>query len=159
MPQFPSFLVCITYRLSGLQRPSLYTERNTSIHMRDQRPSMYWLTSREDILSCLRRTTHPSEKDWVFFVLLRRGLGAEHGKRAVTDGKGSLNKPLRVEAPPNKAFEKYNSRGFFSEFYSSFNLVRRGRDPSIHCKKLFFLTLIKTIPKTMFKESVLKKKV
>ena len=66
---------------------------------------------REDILSCLRRTTHPSEKDWVFFVLLRRGLGAEHGKRAVTDGKGSLNKPLHVEASPNKAFEKYNPRG------------------------------------------------
>ena len=65
------------------------------------------------------------------------------GKRAVTDGKGSLNKPLHVEAPTNKAFEKYNPRGFFSEFYSSFNLVSRGRGPSIQSKKVFVLNTFK----------------
>ena len=110
-----------------------------------QRPSTYWSTyvKRGWYPLFLTLNNPPLRKGPGLLSTARRGLGAEHGKRTVTDGKGSLNKPFHVEAPPNKTFEKYNPRGFFSEFYSSFNLVSRGRGPSIQSKKVFVLNTFK----------------
>ena len=142
-----------------LTTPStLYWEKYLKTHARSTPINVLTYVKRGYPL-LLTSNNPPLRKGLGLLCTTKRGLGAENGKRAVTDGKGSLNKPLHVEAPPNKTFEKYNPRGFFSEFYSSFNLFPRGCDPSIHCKKLYFLTLLKTVPKTMFKESVLKKKV
>ena len=152
---YVSRIVCLAYSAPH------FILREIPKDTRHQRPSTYWSTyvKRGWYPLFLTLNNPPLRKGPRLLSTARRGLGAEHGKRTVTDGKGSLNKPLHVEAPPNKTFEKYNPRGFFSEFYSSFNLFPRGCDPSIHCKKLYFLTLLKTVPKTMFKESVLKKKV
>ena len=105
-----------------------------------QRPSTDWSTyvKRGWYPLFLTLNNPPLRKGPGLLSTARRGLGAEDGKGTVTDRKGSLNKPLHVEAPTNKAFEKYNPRGFFSEFYSSFNLVSRGRGPSTRVRKCLF---------------------
>ena len=105
-----------------------------------QRPSTDWSTyvKRGWYPLFLTLNNPPLRKGPGLLNTARRGLGAEDGKGTVTDRKGSLNKPLHVEAPTNKAFEKYNPRGFFSEFYSSFNLVSRGRGPSTRVRKCLF---------------------
>ena len=83
-----------------------------------QRPSTYWSTyvKRGWYPLFLTLNNPPLRKGPGLLSTARRGLGAEDGKRTVTDGKGSLNKPLHVEAPTNKAFEKYNPGASFQNF-------------------------------------------
>ena len=83
-----------------------------------QRPSTYWSTyiKRGWYPLFLTLNNPPLRKEPGLLSTARRVLGAEHGKRTVTDGKGSLNKPLHVEAPQIRPLKNIIPGASFQNF-------------------------------------------